>query len=81
MEMFGFYQMLAEKVSTEYAIEEVVENESGGLLKGTMSIDGSNMASYFELEAGVHRVQRVPKTEKSGRMHTSTCAVSVSCCF
>ena len=78
MEMFNFYQLLAEKVSSDYSVQESLENEAGGLLKGTMTIEGFNMEQYFELEGGVHRVQRVPKTERSGRMHTSTCAVSVS---
>ena len=49
----------------------------GGLKHAFFSIRGPNVFKYLRHEAGVHRVQRVPKTEKSGRVHTSTAAVNV----
>ena len=50
---------------------------SGGLRHASAIVKGTNVYRYLKFEAGVHRVQRVPKTEKSGRMHTSTMTVSV----
>ncbi|XP_066291950.1 peptide chain release factor 1-like, mitochondrial [Branchiostoma lanceolatum] len=49
----------------------------GGLRHATASIKGLNAYKLLKLEAGVHRVQRVPRTEKSGRVHTSTMTVAV----
>ena len=48
-----------------------------GLRKASASISGHNVYKYMKYEGGVHRVQRVPKTEKSGRVHTSTMSVAI----
>src|SRR6185437_8617069 len=45
--------------------------------ENTVKISGRNAFAIFKYEAGVHRVQRVPETEKRGRVHTSTAVVSV----
>ena len=50
-----------------------VENLNDGVIK----IEGRGAFAAFKFEAGVHRVQRVPKTEKRGRIHTSTATVAV----
>ncbi|XP_022706926.1 peptide chain release factor 1-like, mitochondrial isoform X2 [Varroa jacobsoni] len=52
----------------------------GGLRRGVLSITGYDVGRVLKLESGVHRVQRVPKTEKSGRIHTSTATVAVLAC-
>lgn len=49
----------------------------GGLRHASASISGSQSYKRMKFEAGVHRVQRVPKTESKGRMHTSTMTVAV----
>lgn len=49
----------------------------GGLRHASASISGPLCYKKFKFEGGVHRVQRVPKTEKQGRMHTSTMTVAV----
>lgn len=49
----------------------------GGLRHGSIGISGRGAFEALSLETGVHRVQRVPKTEKSGRIHTSTVTVAV----
>lgn len=49
----------------------------GGLRSASASISGPDSYKKMKFEAGVHRVQRVPKTEKQGRMHTSTMTVAV----
>eukprot|EP00064_Thunnus_orientalis_P022914 superscaffoldBa00008168_g23135 len=60
--------------------KEIAETETllkGGLRHASASISGSQSYKMMKFEAGVHRVQRVPKTEKQGRMHTSTMTVAV----
>jgi peptide chain release factor 1 len=52
-------------------------NEAGGFDKVTVGIKGRGAYSRLKYEAGVHRVQRVPKTESQGRVHTSTATVAV----
>lgn len=49
----------------------------GGLRHATASIGGPEAYKHMKFEGGVHRVQRVPKTEKQGRIHTSTMTVAI----
>lgn len=49
----------------------------GGLKEGIFSVAGEGAYEDFKYESGVHRIQRVPKTEKSGRIHTSTASVAI----
>ncbi len=49
----------------------------GGIREATLHIQGENAYGHLKFEAGVHRVQRVPKTETQGRVHTSTATVAV----
>ncbi|HSJ26810.1 MAG TPA: peptide chain release factor 1 [Acidimicrobiia bacterium] len=52
-------------------------SETGGYSKVTVGVRGANAYGVFKYEAGVHRVQRVPRTESQGRVHTSTATVAV----
>jgi peptide chain release factor 1 len=52
-------------------------NEIGGVKDMTLEISGDDVYSKFKNEAGVHRVQRIPSTEKQGRIHTSTATIAV----
>jgi peptide chain release factor 1 len=63
----------------KWKVEEIDRSEGGlGQIKQvTVQIKGKGVYSQFKYEAGVHRVQRVPKTESSGRIHTSTATVAV----
>ena len=63
----------------KWKVEELDRSEGGlGQIKQvTVQIKGRGVYSQFKYEAGVHRVQRVPKTESSGRIHTSTATVAV----
>ncbi len=65
--------------SNNWRIEELDKNEGGiGNLKEVIyKISGKNVWQKLQFESGVHRVQRVPKTESSGRIHTSTATVAV----
>ena len=50
---------------------------AGGIKNASFTVSGLNSFKYLRFEGGVHQVQRVPKTEKGGRMHTSTASVAV----
>lgn len=50
---------------------------AGGIRKASAAISGQEVYRKLKFEGGVHRVQRVPKTEKQGRIHTSTATVAV----
>ena len=56
---------------------EVSETGSGGYKEATASISGTDVIARLKFESGVHRVQRVPETEASGRIHTSAATVAV----
>ena len=75
--LFRMYSMYAEK--KHFKIEILNENETGlgGYKEISFMITGKGAYSRFKFESGVHRVQRVPDTESSGRIHTSTATVAV----
>jgi peptide chain release factor 1 len=62
-----------------WKVEELYENETGigGYKEVTFNVRGKGAYSRLKFESGVHRVQRVPSTESSGRIHTSTATVAV----
>ena len=75
--LFRMYTMYAE--SHRYKIELMSCNETGlgGYKEITFTVSGEGAYSRLKYESGVHRVQRVPETESSGRIHTSTATVAV----
>ncbi len=75
--LFRMYSMYAER--KHFKIEVINENatELGGYKEISFMITGKGAYSRFKFESGVHRVQRVPDTESSGRIHTSTATVAV----
>ena len=75
--LFRMYSMYAE--SKHWKIEILNENETelGGFKEISFMITGKGAYSRLKFESGVHRVQRVPDTESSGRIHTSTATVAV----
>ncbi len=75
--LYRMYSMYAE--SKGYSVEIMSQNETelGGLKEITFMIEGEGAYSKFKFESGVHRVQRVPETESSGRIHTSAATVAV----
>ncbi|XP_013860627.1 peptide chain release factor 1-like, mitochondrial [Austrofundulus limnaeus] len=76
-EIFGMYQSFAKYHGWSFEILGHVKSDIGGLRHASASISGPQSYKKMKFEAGVHRVQRVPKTEKQGRMHTSTMTVAV----
>ncbi|XP_059215307.1 peptide chain release factor 1-like, mitochondrial isoform X2 [Centropristis striata] len=76
-EVFDMYNGYAQHHGWSFDILEHAPSEIGGLRHASASISGPQSYKRMKFEAGVHRVQRVPKTEKQGRMHTSTMTVAV----
>ncbi|XP_038598106.1 peptide chain release factor 1-like, mitochondrial isoform X2 [Tachyglossus aculeatus] len=76
-EMFDMYEQYAAYKKWHFETLEYFPSEIGGLRHATASIGGHEAYKHLKFEGGVHRVQRVPKTERQGRMHTSTMTVAV----
>ncbi|XP_074024426.1 peptide chain release factor 1-like, mitochondrial [Numenius arquata] len=76
-EIFDMYQRYAAYKQWKFEILEYFPSEIGGLRYAIASIAGLEAYKYMKFEGGVHRVQRVPKTEKQGRIHTSTMTVAI----
>uniref|UniRef100_A0A2C9JSR3 Peptide chain release factor domain-containing protein n=1 Tax=Biomphalaria glabrata TaxID=6526 RepID=A0A2C9JSR3_BIOGL len=76
-ELFLMYRNYAHFKGWTVTGLSIEENEIGGTRKAVIEINGESVFKHLKYEAGVHRVQRVPKTEKAGRIHTSTVTVSV----
>ena len=75
--LYRMYSMYAER--KHWKIEVLNENETGlgGYKEISFMVSGKGVYSRLKFESGVHRVQRVPETEASGRIHTSTATVAV----
>jgi peptide chain release factor 1 len=76
-DLFRMYSRFAERQGWRLEVLNLSENEVGGIKEVTATIEGRNVYSRLKYESGVHRVQRVPETEASGRIHTSTATVAV----
>ena len=75
--LYRMYTMYAESKRWKSEIANLNETELGGIKEVSFIIEGDGAYSRFKFESGVHRVQRVPETEASGRIHTSTVTVAV----
>jgi peptide chain release factor 1 len=76
-ELLKMYLRYAEKNSWKTGVLSSSSNSIGGFKEVIASIEGRGVFGKMKYESGVHRVQRVPETEKSGRIHTSTATVAV----
>lgn len=76
-ELFRVYSRYAERKNWKTHVISVSRSGIGGMKEIIFEIHGKNVYSELKYESGVHRVQRVPETEKSGRVHTSTATVAV----
>jgi peptide chain release factor 1 len=76
-ELFRMYTRYAERQGWKLDVMSSNETGGGGLKEAIVSIEGKGVYSRLKYESGVHRVQRVPATEASGRIHTSTATVAV----
>ena len=75
--LFRMYTRYAEGHGWRVEILSISETGLGGYKEASMEITGRNVFARLKFESGVHRVQRVPETEASGRIHTSAATVAV----
>jgi len=76
-ELFRMYTRFAERQGWRVEMMSLSETDGGGVKEVVVMIEGRRVYSRLKYESGVHRVQRVPVTEASGRIHTSTATVAV----
>ncbi|MCD6426750.1 MAG: peptide chain release factor 1 [Caldisericaceae bacterium] len=76
-DLFKMYFGYAEKKGWKVEIMDSHPTDIGGLKEIVFSVSGKDVYKHMKYESGVHRVQRVPETEASGRIHTSTATVAV----
>ena len=76
-DLFRMYHKFAERQGWRLEVLSVNETGVGGLRESIALVEGRQVYSRLKYESGVHRVQRVPETEASGRIHTSTATVAV----
>jgi peptide chain release factor 1 len=75
--LFNMYLRYADRQGWKCEILSISETGIGGYKEASVSISGQDVFSKLKFESGVHRVQRVPETETSGRIHTSAATVAV----
>ncbi len=76
-ELVRMYGRYAEKKGWKVSLIETAKTDTGGYKEAIFSVEGRGVYKELKYEMGVHRVQRVPETEKAGRVHTSTASVAV----
>ena len=76
-DMFGMYERYAKAEGWDWEVMYVHEGEAGGYKEAAAVVRGDGAFGSLRMEAGVHRVQRVPATESAGRVHTSAMTVAV----
>jgi peptide chain release factor 1 len=76
-DLLRMYTRFAERQGWKISLLSESRNEQGGYKEVIFGISGANVYGWMKYELGVHRVQRVPATEKQGRLHTSTVTVAV----
>ena len=76
-DLFAMYEKLSIKNKWKFEVMEVSETSVGGYKEAQANIIGNGVFGRMKFESGVHRVQRVPTTETSGRIHTSAATVAV----
>lgn len=76
-ELLEMYRAYAATQGWQTKIIDESKNDIGGYKEASLEIKGKGVYDELRFETGVHRVQRVPETEKSGRIHTSTASVAI----
>ena len=76
-DLFELYTKFAKRHGWKYEMMDVSPGTQGGFREVIFGVKGEDVFGTFKYEAGVHRVQRVPETESSGRIHTSAATVAV----
>jgi peptide chain release factor 1 len=76
-DLLGMYQRYAQLQGWKTEMMSMTESELGGIKEAVLEVEGRGAFAKLKFESGVHRVQRVPVTEASGRIHTSAATVAV----
>lgn len=76
-DLYRMYLRYAERQGWKTEIMTLHDNEGGGIKEVIVTINGEGAFGQLKFESGVHRVQRIPETESSGRVHTSAATVAV----
>ncbi|MFO8100443.1 MAG: peptide chain release factor 1 [Salinibacter sp.] len=76
-DLFELYSKFAKRHGWSYELMDASSGSQGGFREVIFAVKGDDVFGTFKYEAGVHRVQRVPETESSGRIHTSAATVAV----
>jgi peptide chain release factor 1 len=76
-DLVKMYTNYALKKGWQVSLVDSSQTDLGGIREATLHIQGKGVFGHLKRESGVHRVQRVPKTETAGRIHTSTATVAV----
>ncbi|MDT7868264.1 MAG: PCRF domain-containing protein [Candidatus Pacebacteria bacterium] len=76
-DLWRMYSKFFDKKGWKYRILDITESDLGGIKTLVAEVTGEKVYDLLKQEAGVHRVQRIPITEKSGRIHTSTASVAI----
>ena len=76
-DLFKMYEKVCSNKKWKLEIISISKSEAGGFKEVIFSVAGNDIYSYLKYESGVHRVQRIPKTETQGRVHTSAATVAV----
>ena len=75
-DLFRMYEKVCSKKKWQIEIINISKSEAGGFKEVIFLVNGNDIYSYLKYESGVHRVQRIPKTETQGRVHTSAATVA-----
>ncbi|VVB03573.1 unnamed protein product [Arabis nemorensis] len=77
MDIFRMYERYSQKKGWKFEIVDITESDMKGYKEASAAICGANVYGKLKFESGIHRVQRIPVTEKSGRIHTSAVSVAI----
>ncbi|XP_039008355.1 peptide chain release factor 1, mitochondrial-like isoform X2 [Hibiscus syriacus] len=77
MDVFKMYERYSQKKGWRFEVVDIAESDLKGYKEASAAISGSGVYGKLKFESGIHRVQRVPVTEKSGRIHTSAVSVAI----
>lgn len=76
-ELAHMYERFAEMKNWQWKVNYESKNDLGGFKEASFEVKGQDVYRFMRYETGVHRVQRIPATEKNGRVHTSTASVAI----
>jgi peptide chain release factor 1 len=76
-DLFRMYERYAAAQGWRFEVDSLSDGDAGGFKEAIATISGRGVFAHLKFESGVHRVQRVPETEASGRIHTSAATVAV----